>query len=75
MTEPGSDRQFVKLADASAINRQARAAALRRAVEEWRTAHAPEADDEPGTQYPDPDEAPPADEPHPEFDPTPEVNQ
>lgn len=72
MTEIGSDRQFAEVADTSAINRQARAEWWARLVEEWRTAHAPEADDEPGTDHSDPDEAPPADEPHPEFNPTPE---
>lgn len=40
-------------------------------LEEWKLLITSPAKNEPGRQYPDPDEAPPADEPHDEFDPLP----
>lgn len=40
-------------------------------TEAARVRSSPAADDEPGRQYPDPDETPPADEPHAEYDPLP----
>jgi hypothetical protein len=71
VSELGSDRQLHEVADTSAVNAPVRREQLRNFVEEWRTRSAPQAEDEPGVDYPDPDEAPPADEPHDEFDPLP----
>jgi hypothetical protein len=71
MTEIGSDEQFAEVADVSAINSALRAEWWARLAEEWRSTTAHEAEDEPGEDFPDPDEAPPGDEDHPEFDPLP----
>lgn len=70
-TEPGSDAQFAALADTSAIGRAHRAERWRAFFEEVRTRLTAVADD-PGVDYPDPDEAPPDDEPHDEYNPLPE---
>jgi hypothetical protein len=70
MTEPGSDQMFSELADTSAINHGYRLERLGLLLEEWRVRMQPtDAPDEPGQDYPDPDETPPGDPP--EFDPTP----
>lgn len=71
MTEPGSDALLAQSADLGAVRRDVRASIVRHAIEEWRVAHSPLSQDEPGEQHPDPDEPPPDGEPHDEYDPTP----
>lgn len=72
MTEQGSDQLFAELADIARLLDGVRADDARRAAEEERVRAVvlPVVDDEPGEQYPDPDEAPPAAD-APQFDPTP----
>jgi hypothetical protein len=68
MTEPGSDERFAELADIGALGRGQRAQRWRSLLEEWRVRLMAPADD-PGSDYPDPDQTPAGDPP--EYDPTP----
>lgn len=70
MTEKGSDQMLAELADLGSVDAGVRAEQERLAVEDRRCATAPAAENEPGAQYPDPDEAPPA-AGAPAYDPTP----
>lgn len=70
MTEMGSDERFAMVGDISDLGRGPRAERARGLLEEWRLQWV-SADDDPGVDHPDPDQAPPPSEPHPEFDPLP----
>lgn len=73
MAEKGSDQMFAELADTGSLDTAVKADDQARAEEEARVSGEPlpVVDDEPGEQYPDPDEPPPPGEPHDEFDPLP----
>jgi hypothetical protein len=71
MSEQGSDAQFADLADTDAMLDAVQADDAARAAEEQRVSTQTDTLEEPGDQYPDPDQAPPPDEPHDEYDPTP----
>lgn len=69
MTEPGSDLRLAAIADPEQIEDLVRAEHERTHAEEARLTGAREED--PGRDYPDPDETPPMDEAHEEWDPLP----
>ena len=69
--EDGSDEMLARIGDMSALDRVYRAERRRHDREEQALRRIGPATDEPGRDYPDPDEAPPMDQAHPEFDPTP----